>query len=129
MLCCMMLLFVKRMLAGVVVLAAALTIGACGGQVAGGAGGKNAFDDYLAAHNLVLPKTIRFDDFDDACRRRGLLKSAEYLASIGITIHGSGDGRYLSGNALRRACGGECTPAEGLGDVLADLTTYNITDR
>lgn len=110
--------------------AAILILGACGGQVAsGGKAQAGAFDKYLRANNLILPQTIRYNDFDDACRRRGLLKSTEYLTSIGITIHGNGDDRYISGNDLLKACGEQCTPAEGLGDLLSDLTTYNITNR
>ncbi|MGI9337159.1 MAG: hypothetical protein ACR2P4_01430 [Gammaproteobacteria bacterium] len=107
---------------------AALILGGCGGQVASG-GQAGAFDEYLTANNLLLPNTIDFDDFDEACRRRGLLHSADYLESIGITIQGSGDGRYLSGKALLHACGEQCSPNEGLGDLLSDLTTYNITNR
>ena len=108
--------------AAVLVMAAAL--GACGGQAAGGAFGK-----YLTANNLTLPNAIDYDDFDEACRRRGLLKTADYLESVGVEIQGGGSARYLRRLDILRACGEECTPKEGLGEILTDLAVYKISDR
>ncbi len=93
------------------------------------AGGRSEFDRYLKENELVLPNAVDYRAFDDACAARGLLHSDNFLKDEGIKIHGSGDGRYLLRADLLRACGKECNPREGLGELLTDLAEFNISNR
>ena len=90
---------------------------------------RTALDKYLDFNDLELPNAVNYGEFESACVKRGMLGLAAFLESVNVEVQGEGDGSYLLRADLLRACGDECNPREGLGEVLADIAVYRISNR
>ena len=103
-----------------------LTIALVAGTLAGCAGdagpaAASEFERMLRSEHRQLADIIGYDEFAAACRKALLLDHQEFLAAHAVTVHGSGGGRYLEGRELLAACGAQCSPEHGLGQILAEF--------
>lgn len=96
-------------------LAAALLAGAsCGG----GFGGAAEFHRSLEREGLALPTSVRLDEFRATCARISVTDPDALLEELAVPVRGRGDGRHLVVADLLGACGPECDPGEGLGELI-----------
>ena len=81
----------------------------------------SAFEQMLRAERKQLAAIIDYGEFVAVCTRALLLDHQEFLAAHGVAVHGSGGGRYLEGSELLAACGEQCSPDSGFGQILAEF--------
>ncbi|MCY4325736.1 MAG: hypothetical protein OXC81_06910 [Betaproteobacteria bacterium] len=81
----------------------------------------SAFQQMMHREFKKLPYVIDYAQFATAAKKSLLLDYQQFLDEHNIPVHGSGDGRYLNGPDLLAACGEQCSPDAGFGQVLARL--------
>ncbi len=88
---------------------------------AGGSAHSSPFKKMLSSEHKKLAAIVEYDAFIEACERNLLLDHEGFVAQHGITVRGSGSAKYINGYELLNACGPDCTPAHGLGQILQEF--------
>ena len=96
-------------------LVAGLLLSACG------MGSRSQFQDALDQDDSEISDIIFLRDLMPAAESRQIFNFDVFLEENGMAIHGKGEDRYVYGHDLVRACGQDCSPYHGLGQLLSDF--------
>ena len=90
---------------------------------------RSSFQNALDQDDLEIIDIIFLRDLMPAAESRQIFNFDVFLEENGMVIHGEGDGRYVYGPDLVRACGPDCTPNDGLGQLLTEFVERDDQNR
>ena len=96
---------------------------------AGGGGHTSPLQEALLRDNLEISPVIFLRDLMPTAEAMSILEFDEFIASSGVEVHGEGDGRFVHGSDLMRACGPDCSAGHGLGELLAQFAVRIENNR
>lgn len=83
------------------------------------AAAQTPLEKYLKAHGNRLPHVIDYGDFINTALEDGMVEIEEALAEKGVSVHGTGDSRYIRTADLLQVCGSDCNYRHGWGIFLS----------